>query len=372
MQLINLICRLLVGSLFIFSGLIKLNDPYGTAYKLEEYFEVFTSDLSPFFLELIPFSLFLSVIISAFEVILGVAILLYYKMKISTWVALLLILFFTFLTFYSYAFDKVKECGCFGTMIPLSPKQSFMKDLFLLILILVLFINRKKGNAGYNNLKGHLLMGFVTLFAFLIGLNSVHSLPYVDPTPYRVGNDLTILTKAKEKPRYQWIMEREGKEYAFDNEHYPSDTSYKYKRHILLTDSSLLIPEISSFRIYNEDEDFTDESLKGKKIFIIIANVADAWKNCQHECFEKINNTVQHLEEQGYTPMILTVPAGSSFEEFRHEMQIRGDYYYADDTMLKTMIRSNPGIVILNKGVIVAKWHYNGIPDKERINEVIN
>jgi uncharacterized membrane protein YphA (DoxX/SURF4 family) len=370
MSYLTLICRLLTGSLFIFSGLIKLNDPYGTAYKLEEYFEVFASDISPLFLKFIPLSLFISILISAFEVILGAAILLYYKMKYTTWIALLLILFFTFLTFYSYTFDKVKECGCFGTMIPLSPKQSFIKDLFLLTLILILFFNRKKLDDGYNNLKGHILMGFLSIFTFLIGINATFSLPYIDPTPYRVGVNINSLIKPKEKPRYQWVMEKDGKEYYFDDKHYPADTSYKFKCYILLTDSSLLIPQIAGFRIYNEEEDFTEEALKGKKIFIIIANVGDAWENCQSKCFEKINLTIQYLEKEGYYPVILTIPS-EEFEDFRHEMQLRGDYYYADDTVLKTMIRSNPGLIIVKDGLIQAKWHYRNIPDSARIKEVI-
>src|SRR6478736_3064724 len=117
MQLLSKVCRFLVGGLFVFSGLIKLNDPYGTSYKLKEYFEVFSQDISPVFHYFAEWALFLSILISAFEVILGVAILLYYRMKITMWFALLIILFFTFLTYYSFALDKVKECGCFGTAI---------------------------------------------------------------------------------------------------------------------------------------------------------------------------------------------------------------------------------------------------------------
>src|SRR6478735_6428331 len=142
MQLLSKVCRFLVGGLFVFSGLIKLNDPYGTAYKLKEYFEVFAQDISPFFHHFADWALFFSIVISAFEVILGVAILFYYRMKITMWVALFLILFFTFLTYYSFAFDKVRECGCFGTAIKLTAKQSFYKDLILLFLIVILFIRR--------------------------------------------------------------------------------------------------------------------------------------------------------------------------------------------------------------------------------------
>lgn len=372
MKLVNLISRLVVGALFIFSGLIKLNDPFGTAYKLEEYFEVFAADGSPFFLNFIPYSLFLSVLISAFEVILGAAILLYYRMKITMWISLLLIVFFTFLTYYSFIYDKVKDCGCFGTAIKLSPEQSFYKDLVLLALILILFFYKNRLEAGLNNLKGDLLMACIALTSFFIGYYTINHLPLVEPTPYKIGKDLKVLTKPKETARYEWILEKEGKEYRFGNEHYPSDTTYKYKGRTLLTDSSLLVPEIASFMIYNDEGDFTENAFQGNKFFIIIKDPAKALKNCSGSCMKKINDRINYLETRGVETMILTVPAsGSSFEDYRHEVQLSGDYYYLDDTVLKTMIRSNPGIMLLKDGVIKGKWHYKDVPETEIINEAL-
>src|SRR5699024_1522707 len=133
--------RIIVGVLFIFSGLIKVNDPVGTAIKLEEYFEVFSTDISSFFLIFIPYALFLSVFLSVLEVILGLAILLWYRSRATIWTLLLIIIFFTFLTFYSAYFNKVTDCGCFGYDIKLTLWQSFIKDIILLVLRLVLFFN---------------------------------------------------------------------------------------------------------------------------------------------------------------------------------------------------------------------------------------
>jgi uncharacterized membrane protein YphA (DoxX/SURF4 family) len=113
--------RFFVGILFIFSGLIKVNDPIGTSIKLKEYFEVFANDFAPFFEIFVPHTLVLSVIFVVLEVVLGVALILNYRMKITSWLFLLLIGFFTFLTFYSAYFNKVTDCGCFGDAIPLNP-----------------------------------------------------------------------------------------------------------------------------------------------------------------------------------------------------------------------------------------------------------
>ncbi len=138
LKVISRICWLFVGLLFIFSGLIKINDPVGTAIKLEEYFEVFSSDFSSIFHVFIPYALYLSIFLSALEIILGVALLLRWKLKQILISLLVIIVFFTFLTFYSAYFNKVTDCGCFGDAIKLTPWESFTKDIVLLVMIVIL------------------------------------------------------------------------------------------------------------------------------------------------------------------------------------------------------------------------------------------
>ena len=142
MKILDWIVRFLVGGLFIFSGLVKLNDPVGTQIKLEEYFEVFSSDIAGFFHVFIPFALPIAMILVVLEVVIGFAILLNQRMNITMWITLVLIVFFTFLTFYSAYFNKVTDCGCFGDAIPLTPWESFTKDVILLFMIIYLFIKR--------------------------------------------------------------------------------------------------------------------------------------------------------------------------------------------------------------------------------------
>lgn len=142
MKLIANISRILVGAIFVFSGFVKLVDPVGTGIKLEEYFEVFSQDLpalQDFFMFFAHHSLFLSLVFCALEVILGVAALLSYRMKIASFLLLGIILFFTFLTFYSAYFNKVTDCGCFGDFLKLKPWTSFQKDIFLTFFILIIF-----------------------------------------------------------------------------------------------------------------------------------------------------------------------------------------------------------------------------------------
>ena len=151
MKIIYTLSRYLVGVLFIFSGLIKINDPVGTQIKLEEYFEVFSSDFTPLFEYLVPLALFLSVILCTLEVIIGIALILNYRMKITSSILLSLIVFFTFLTFYSAYFNKVTDCGCFGDAIKLTPWESFTKDIILLLFSLIIFFltNKFKQEKGF-------------------------------------------------------------------------------------------------------------------------------------------------------------------------------------------------------------------------------
>ena len=131
--------RIIVGLLFIISGLIKLNDPVGFSFKLKDYFapEVLNLEF------LVPFALLIAIILVIFEVLLGVALLLGHFKKWTLWALLLMIVFFTFLTFYSAYFNKVTDCGCFGDALPLTPWESFSKDIVLLFLVLILFFGSK-------------------------------------------------------------------------------------------------------------------------------------------------------------------------------------------------------------------------------------
>src|SRR5258707_12700107 len=154
MKMLISIVRNLVGILFIFSGLIKANDPLGLSYKMQEFFEVWGWH------GLNDYTLSLSVLMIDFEIIAGVAVLVGWRMKLFSWLLLLLIIFFTFLTAYAVFSGKIKECGCFGNCIPLTAGESFAKDLLLLILILFLFAFRSRIQPFFPKLRNLLILFF--------------------------------------------------------------------------------------------------------------------------------------------------------------------------------------------------------------------
>ena len=373
MKIVNQICRVLLGSLFIFSGSVKLNDPYGTAYMLEEYFEVFASDFTPLFHYLVPYSIQFSVLICAFEVILGFAILLHYKMNKTMWVALLLTLFFTFLTFYSYYFDKVKECGCFGTVLPMTPKESFIKNVVTLVFILLLFSQRNKVRSVLSEKVGNIVVGFIALFFIGMGYYITQHLPIIDNLAYKPGNNIPKMMEPREKARYKWILEKEGKEFEFEDKNYPSDTNYKYKRHELIGDSTKLVPEIVGLRIEGEEGDVTKQAFLGNKLFVVIPYALKAKENCEGKCMEKINKIIKYLDENKEAGVIVLTGHSNAtiFEEYRHDIQLAAPYYFVDETILKTMVRSNPGLILFKDGIVKGKWHYNDTPEPEKISELL-
>ncbi len=362
MNIIKEIARHAVGALFIFSGLIKINDPKGTAIKLEEYFDVFSYDFAPFFEYLIPAALFLSVLLSVLEIILGIAVIIGYEMKITSWVLLGLIVFFTFLTFYSAFFNKVTDCGCFGDAIKLTPWQSFYKDLILLILIVIIFIKRNEYTPFYSSKWQHITIGILAVIFTYVGIHAIMHLPYVDFRPYAVGNHLPTLMNPSEDLRYEYVMEKDGKTFTF--EQYPADDSYEFKEMKLLNPEAQ--PKITDLSVWTDDGDYTEQLFEENKLLLVIYDVSSA--------------STDHLDEiaalanaaQMFQPWILTSSGYEQIEGLRHEYQLAAPFFYADATVLKTMIRSNPGVILLSDGVVINKWHHNDVPDISTINRLLN
>ena len=378
MRFLFTISRYLVGLLFIFSGVIKINDPVGTQIKLQEYFEVFSSDFTTIFEIFIPYALILSVFLCTLEIVIGVALLINYQIKITSKITLGLILFFTFLTFYSAYFNKVTDCGCFGDAIKLTPWESFYKDIILLVLSgIIVFIHPKLSNQkGYLYLKiidninfrnGFILS--VTLICLIISYSAINFLPFIDFRAYKVGNYIPSLMEPSEELKYTYIMEKDGIKYEFDN--YPLDNSFEFKELKLLNPEAE--PKITDYSLWNKDGDYTNESFQGNKLFLIIhdVNKLDV-ENKKLENFvsklESLNNSISFWVEI----VIITSSDEESINTFLKENDINLKTVYGDATVLKTIIRSNPGFFLMRNGLVKGKWHNNSFPDPKDILRGVN
>ena len=363
MTLAARIARTLVGVIFIFSGLIKLNDPVGTQIKLEEYFEVFAQDLPflhDFFMALMPAMLAFSVFICAAEVVLGVALLVSWRPKLITALLLLLVTFFTFLTFYSAYFNKVTDCGCFGDAIKLKPWTSFGKDIFLMVLILFIMghRNRMKSRAtGW-------LVALATILSVGLGVYAIAFLPPLDLLPYAVGKNIPALMKPSAPLEYEYVMEKNGSTKTFAK--YPTDTTYKFKEMVLLNEAAK--PKITDYRVWSDtDGDFTQQTFAGNKLFVIIksTNGIDAGS------IPAIRELVQGLNGSAVTPYILSSVSDDEINAFKREYQLDLPVYKADATVLKTIMRANPGTWLLSNGTVRGKWHHNTTPTAAQVLSLV-
>jgi uncharacterized membrane protein YphA (DoxX/SURF4 family) len=362
MKILDNFLKYFVGILFIFSGLIKVNDPIGTSIKLKEYFEVFANDFAPFFAFFIPYSLVIAVFVVVLEVVLGIALLLHYRMKLTSWIFLLLIAFFTFLTFYSAYFNKVTECGCFGDAIPLTPWQSFAKDVVLSVLVILIFIRRNHFKPFMKDRTGNVVMALSFAANIYLCVYAISHLPYIDFRPYKVGNNIPQLMAPSEPYRYKYIMEKDGEEFEFTE--YPSDTTYKYKDMIILNPEAQ--PKITDYHIWTDDGEFTEESFIGNKLFIIFYDISKS----KTRNMDKINDLI-HSVENDVEVWALTASADTEFEAFRHEYQLAIPYFYADMTVLEAIIRSNPGLWLMKDGVVAGKWHHNDVPEADTVLDLL-
>ncbi|MGV3538460.1 MAG: BT_3928 family protein [Rufibacter sp.] len=367
-RLLNRIAWLVVGALFIFSGLIKLNDPVGTAIKLEEYFEVFSKDFSSVFLALKPYALYFSIFLSSLEVVLGVALLVRWRTKLVLWLLFALTLFFTFLTFYSAYFNKVTDCGCFGDFIKLTPWQSFSKDVVLLVLLIVLLVTDPFLPSFQKNSPktAGIWVALAVVLSVGMGIYAYQHEPYLDFRAYKVGANIPQLMKPSAPLRYTYVMEKNGQQFTFDN--YPTDTTYKFKQ--MVPQNPEDGPKITDFNVWNDQGDFTQEMFLGNRLLVVVHSV----NKTNAESFPDINALLAGLEKNQQpkvVPVVLTSSSSQEFDVFRHEVNLAAPYFFADATVLKTMIRSNPGLLLLKNGVVVGKWHHNDVPTLEEVRELV-
>jgi uncharacterized membrane protein YphA (DoxX/SURF4 family) len=366
MKVLDKVIAFLVGSLFIFSGLVKLDDPMGTQIKLEEYFEVFSSDFAHFFEWFIPAAMPIGMFLIVLEIVLGVALLFYYNMKITSWALAVTISFFTFLTFYSAYFNKVTDCGCFGDAIPLTPWQSFTKNIILVILIGYLFWRKGNFKSMMTEKIGTYVLIATTVISVYIGVYAIRHLPPIDFRPYAIGDNIQANMIPDEQPIFEYVFEKDGVDIV-SMDYLSEKDGYAYKSH-RITNEDKTIPKITDYNVWNEEVgDFTQQSLEGTKLFFISYNVIESSKDEMGEIVALVNKFDGEVET-----IALTSSSAPDFEQFRHEYQLAAPYFYGDATVLKAMIRSNPGLMLMRDGTVLGKWHANDVPSVDEIGSLIH
>lgn len=423
MKIFVTISRLIVGSLFIVSGLIKCNDSIGFSYKLNDYFVADVLNLE----FLIPYSLGLAVMICVVEIVLGVALIFGFKSRLTTTLILLMMLFFTWLTWYTSSclheqeiasrlgeeFNKncVTDCGCFGDALKLEPIESFYKDLVLLVFAIPLFVasfrkmiplNKPNQDVFYMGVSlllilvfGVFVIGwwFTVLFSLILFLvvyllknkmgnqwvsllaayfvslgftfYCLQNLPLKDFRGYKVGANIQEgMSVPEDAPKpvieYTWKFNVNGEEKEFvTNGSYP-----EVEGEFIGVETKVIKkgyePPIFDFTIDTDSSDMTDYYLEADRVLMIVSyNLATA----EEEGMAKMKSISDEALKKGYEVIGLSASGNNEKNVIITNYGLDFDFYTCDEKALKTVIRSNPGFLILNKGTVMQKEHWNNAED---------
>lgn len=367
--------RLFVGLLFIFSGLIKANDPLGFGYKLQEYFEVFHIGF------LNNYAAALAILLCTLEIALGALLLFgFYARRVATGL-LLLIIFFTFLTFYSAFFEVVTSCGCFGDAIPLTPWQSFSKDLILLILIIVIFRGRNEIYPLIANRKTQQnISAVVVVLALGFGLYTYNFLPIVDFLPYKIGNNipsLMLIPPGAPADLYEITYQLKNKSTGetrqlTDKEYIRTEIWKDADWEIEGEPRSRLISKGYDVKIKDlnivdsQGTDYNKEILENPYYNLVI--VAYDLAKSNRNGIGKLNAlAINAAENFNIRTVLLTSNSAQDAEAFSNENKLVMEVFYVDAIPLKSMVRANPGLMLLKDGVVIDKWHFHNLPSYDEL-----
>lgn len=352
-----IVVRWIIGLLFIFSGLIKANDPLGLSYKMQEFFEVWGLT------GLDGVTLPLSIVMNIFEVAAGVAVILGWRMKIFSWLLLILIIFFSFLTGYAHLSGKIKTCGCFGDCIPLTSLTSFIKDLFLLLLILILFFNRNKILSDLHTPFPQVIILLSIAGTFILQWYALSYLPLMDCLPYKKGDNLI---KNMQLPPgalpdsflLTFKYQKDGKIIEFSNNDFPEDFDDSYtfiERGQKLVRKGTALPKITDFSLHDADgTDVTNQVLETNGRYILLFaldfSTFDKWHT---EKFEKV---LALTKEKNIPFYFITASKQEAVQRFGNTDGIQ--ILTCDGVAIKTAARVNPTYFIMDGPVVQEKLSY--------------
>ncbi|MNS18649.1 hypothetical protein D3C71_51540 [compost metagenome] len=350
--------RVLVGLLFIFSGLIKANDPSGLAYKMDEFFEVWKMQ------SFVAYSLYISIAMITFEILAGVAMIIGYAYRSVSFLILLLTIFFTFLTGYAVISGKIKECGCFGDCIPLKAHQSFIKDLVLLILVFLLFLGRNSIPELFKKMWGHVVIIATLIITLAIQFYTLRHLPFRDCLPYKPGvniwNDMQVPPGSKpDVYATMLVYEKDGKRVEFTQEQFMQDSTLWNLKYIesktTLIEKGNATPKIQDFAIRDfTGQDYTESLLKDPGYsYLLFVKDADKVKG---KDMQDLQNLIRECYAKGIGFYILSANDEAATNRFKARYKLDADAYAIDGTVCKTAMRSNGGLILIKNGTIMGKW----------------
>jgi len=359
------ICRFLVAVTFLASGFVKLVDPIGTQIKIEDYLAAW--NLGNEIPEI--FTLLASVLLSATEFTLGMLLLFAIRRRLVTRLVMVFMAVMTPLTLWLAISDPISDCGCFGDAVVLTNWQTFFKNVALTAATAVVMANAMKMPLLISRSSQWIVINYTVLFALILAGYSLYMLPPFDFRPYYVGADIRKgmeIPEGAEQPKFEttFILEKDGerREFALDN--YP-DSTWTFIDSKTVEISKGYVPPIHDFSITrcSDDEDITDEVIGSKGYtMLLVAPYLDKADDMQ---FSDINRIYDYAQENGVPFYCLTASTEKDIERWKDMTGADYEFCQTDATTLRTIIRSNPGLVVMKDGRIIGKWSHNALPDEE-------
>jgi triose-phosphate isomerase len=368
------ICRLLLAITFIFSGFVKAIDPLGSQYKIGDYLTALgMAGKIPEWVQLI-----LSISLSGAEFTLGILLLLAIRRRLVSKLAFVLMLGMTLITLWLTISNPIQDCGCFGDAIHLTNSQTFIKNLVLLIASIVVMRLPLYQVRFISKTNQWIATYFTMIFIVIVSLLSLYHLPLFDFRPYYIGQNILKgmqIPKGAKQTKYKttFICTKNGVQKEFNENNYPyNDSTWVFvdtKQEVIEKGYE---PPIHDFSITDEKtgEDLTEQILnKDGYTFLLVSPMLEV---AQDRNFGDIEGIYEYAKENGYAFYGLTASTDKGIKHWRDITGAEYPFYVTDGTTLKTMIRSNPGLLLLYKGTIINKWNHNDIPKVAELNAPLN
>jgi uncharacterized membrane protein YphA (DoxX/SURF4 family) len=355
--------RIIVGLLFIFSGLIKANDPLGLAYKMQEFFEVWgrSGGLKSMMHFLDQYALAFSIITITFEIVAGVALLTGWRFRLFSLIVFVLMIFFTFLTGYALFSGNIKTCGCFGDCIPLTAQQSFIKDLILLVLIILLLVGAKHVRPLFSSFWNVVTIGSATLLVLLLQWYVLRNLPILDCLPFKKGNNVLELRKMPPNAKppklsYVFIYEKGGEKKEFADMNNLPDSSWNFveRKEVVVEPGENNIPLINDFFLFTKSGTDTTEALMSKPGNYYLLFLKDP--EDETPWLEDFKKVVAASREKSIPVFVVASQVEKAVTFFNVQHKLGLTVLACDVTAIKTAARTNPTLYQMNGPVVVEKW----------------
>ena len=371
-RLIVNLCRFVVALTFIFSGYVKAIDPLGTQYKIQDYLTAL--NLSGLLPDII--TLATAVILAAIEFCLGVFLLLAMHRRITTRITFLFMVFMTIVSMWLWIANPISDCGCFGDAVHLTNGQTFLKNIILLTCSVILMLYPTKMVILVSKTNQWIAMHYSLLFIIISSIWSLYTLPRFDFRPYHIGANIPQgmeIPEGAPQPEFSttFILEKDGVRKRFTLDDYP-DSTWTFIDSETETISEGYVPPIHDFSITAMDsgDDITDQVINDPNYVFLL--VAPHLEKASDSNFGEIDQLYEYALENHYAFYGLTASDESGVAQWREMTGAEYPFCNVDETTLKTMIRSNPGLMLLKEGTIIRKWSHNRLPDISELKQPLD